>query len=88
MDFEIDDALQREARVAFAQRGRRPRHDPLGLEADRQGRPIPVEDPYFAKLIERGEGQHPLAGARRRPQEEEEAEARRVSPARAGTDSP
>jgi acyl-CoA dehydrogenase len=29
---------------------------PIGLEADRLGRPIPVEDPYFARLIGRGEG--------------------------------
>ena len=28
---------------------------PVGLEADRLGRPVPVDDPYFAKLIARGE---------------------------------
>ncbi|MAE93091.1 MAG: acyl-CoA dehydrogenase [Deltaproteobacteria bacterium] len=35
---------------------------PIGLEADRLGRPIPVDDPYFAKLIERGEGRTRWSG--------------------------
>ena len=29
---------------------------PIGLEADRLGRPIPVDDAYFKRCIERGEG--------------------------------
>ncbi len=29
---------------------------PIGLEADRLGRPIPVDDSYFARCLERGEG--------------------------------
>jgi acyl-CoA dehydrogenase len=61
MDFAIDDetrALLEEAR----QRG----HDeirPVGLEADRLGRPIPPDDPYFASFVARGEGRTRWPGA-------------------------
>jgi acyl-CoA dehydrogenase len=54
MDFSIDKAL-RESLEAVRERGRSEVR-PVGLEADRLGRPIPVDDPYFAKLIARGEG--------------------------------
>ncbi len=54
MDFQIDDAM-REKLADVRQRGRTEAR-PVGLEADRLGRPIPVDDPYFQKLIERGEG--------------------------------
>jgi acyl-CoA dehydrogenase len=35
---------------------------PVGLEADRLSRPIPVDDPYFLKYIERGGGRTNWAG--------------------------
>ena len=54
MDFEIDKAM-RERIEEVAERGRSDVR-PVGLEADRLGRPIPVDDPYFEKLVARGEG--------------------------------
>ncbi len=54
MEFEIDDAM-RERLAVVRERGRTEAR-PKGLEADRLGRPIPVDDPYFKTLIERGEG--------------------------------
>jgi acyl-CoA dehydrogenase len=54
MDFEIDKAM-RERLEEVAERGRAEVR-PVGLEADRQGRPIPVDDPYFARQVARGEG--------------------------------
>jgi acyl-CoA dehydrogenase len=54
MDFAIDKAM-RETLEVIRERGRTEAR-PVGLEADRLGRPIPVDDPYFARLIERGEG--------------------------------
>ena len=54
MDFEIDQRTG-EALAAIRHRGRTEVR-PVGLEADRLGRPVPVDDPYFARLIERGEG--------------------------------
>jgi acyl-CoA dehydrogenase len=54
MNFEIDEAT-RDRLEMIRERGRSEVR-PIGLEADRLGRPIPVEDPYFARLIERGEG--------------------------------
>ena len=54
MDFEIDKTT-RELLEGIRHRGRTEAR-PIGLEADRLGRPIPVDDPYFSKLIERGEG--------------------------------
>jgi acyl-CoA dehydrogenase len=55
MEFQIDDAM-RERLADVAHRGRTEAR-PAGLEADRLGRPIPVDDPYFEKLVERGEAQ-------------------------------
>jgi acyl-CoA dehydrogenase len=54
MEFEIDGAM-RERLEEVAHRGRSEAR-PVGLEADRLGRPIPVDDPYFQKLVDRGEG--------------------------------
>ena len=54
MDFEIDKTT-RELLEGIRHRGRTEAR-PIGLEADRLGRPIPVDDPYFSMLIERGEG--------------------------------
>ena len=54
MDFEIDKGIQGAIEMV-RQRGRTEMR-PIGLEADRLGRPIPVDDPYFARVIERGEG--------------------------------
>ena len=54
MEFRIDDAM-RERLAVVRERGRTEAR-PKGLEADRLGRPIPVDDPYFKLLIERGEG--------------------------------
>jgi acyl-CoA dehydrogenase len=54
MEFQVD-KVTRELIEAIAHRGRTEVR-PIGLEADRLGRPIPVDDPYFARLIERGEG--------------------------------
>lgn len=69
MNFEID-AAARDRLEAIRERGRTEAR-PIGLEADRLGRPIPVDDPYFAKLIERGEGRTrwrgPDAGKKKAP---------------------
>jgi len=54
MNFEIDRAAHDRLEL-IRERGRTEAR-PIGLEADRLGRPIPVDDPYFAMLIERGEG--------------------------------
>jgi len=54
MDFEIDKGIQGAIKMV-RERGRTEMR-PIGLEADRLGRPIPVDDPYFARVIERGEG--------------------------------
>ena len=64
MDFAIDRAL-RETLELVRERGRSEAR-PVGLEADRLGRPIPIDDPYFERLIERGEGR-----TRWRPSREE-----------------
>jgi acyl-CoA dehydrogenase len=54
MNFEIDKATHNVIEV-LRDRGRTEIR-PIGLEADRLGRPIPVDDPYFARVIERGDG--------------------------------
>jgi acyl-CoA dehydrogenase len=54
MEFRIDVAT-RDTLEGVRERGEREAR-PIGLEADRLGRPIPVDDPYFAKLIARGDG--------------------------------
>ncbi len=60
MDFAIDKAT--EERLAAAREIGRREVRPVGLEADRLGRPIPVDDPYFARCIARGEGRTRWAG--------------------------
>jgi len=60
MDFQIDASI-RDALEGIRKRGRKEIR-PIGLEADRLGRPIPVDDPYFAKLIARGEGRTRWSG--------------------------
>jgi acyl-CoA dehydrogenase len=54
MNFAIDELTEGliEEERAWGRAAMRP----AGLEADRQGRPIPVGDPYFDKFIERGGG--------------------------------
>ncbi|MBW2275411.1 MAG: acyl-CoA dehydrogenase family protein [Deltaproteobacteria bacterium] len=54
MDFAVDKSTL-ETLERIRHRGKTEAR-PIGLEADRLGRPIPADDPYFAKLIERGEG--------------------------------
>ena len=54
MDFTIDKAMRE--RLDEARECGRREVRPIGLEADRLGRPIPTDDPYFASLIARGEG--------------------------------
>ena len=54
MDFAIDKAMRAKLEDV-AERGRAEIR-PIGLEADRLGRPIPVDDPFFQNLIDRGEG--------------------------------
>jgi len=67
MEFEIDKSMQ-ETLEAVRHRGETEMR-PVGLEADRLGRPIPGDDPYFEKLLARGEG-----GTRwRRPKKEKKA---------------
>jgi len=67
MDFSIDEAT-REQLARIRERGRTEMR-PIGLEADRLGRPIPVDDPYFTRLIERGEGRTrwPGPGSEKKP---------------------
>jgi len=54
MDFSIDAATAE--RLERARERGRSEIRPVGLEADRLGRPIPVDHPYFKALVERGEG--------------------------------
>jgi len=54
MEFSIDKAMH-EALQQARERGER-EFRPIGLEADRLGRPIPADHPWFQRLIERGEG--------------------------------
>ena len=54
MDFAIGDA-SREKLEKIREWGRDAMR-PAGLEADREGRPLPVDHPYFKQCIERGDG--------------------------------
>jgi acyl-CoA dehydrogenase len=54
VNFEIDKGME-QILEGMRQHGRTEVR-PIGLEADRLGRPIPVDDPYFARLIGRGQG--------------------------------
>ena len=54
MDFSVDAETRKriEETRALGEREFRP----AGIEADRRGAPIPVEDPFFERCLERGEG--------------------------------
>ena len=65
MDFAIDKAM-RDRLEAARERGRTEVRS-IGLEADRLGRPIPVDDPYFQRLIDRGEGRTRWPGPNPKP---------------------
>jgi acyl-CoA dehydrogenase len=69
MDFTIDKAMRE--RLDEARHLGRTEVRPLGLEADRLGRPTPPDHPYFQKLLDRGEGRTrwpgPNAPERQRP---------------------
>jgi acyl-CoA dehydrogenase len=54
VDFSIDEATRSDL-AAWAEWGRE-QIRPVGLEADRAGAPIPVEHPYFERVIARGDG--------------------------------
>ncbi|MBW2385301.1 MAG: acyl-CoA dehydrogenase family protein [Deltaproteobacteria bacterium] len=54
MDFAIDDATRK--RLDVAREWGRKVVRPVGIEADVEGRPIPVGHPFFERCIERGEG--------------------------------
>ncbi len=65
MEFAIDKAM-RDRLEAARERGRTEVRS-IGLEADRLGRPIPVGDPYFQRLIDRGEGRTRWPGPNPKP---------------------
>jgi acyl-CoA dehydrogenase len=67
VEFLIDKHM-RERLDEARERGRREVR-PVGLEADRLGRPIPVDHPYFGALIARGEGRTRWPGPDGRPRE-------------------
>jgi acyl-CoA dehydrogenase len=54
VDFSLDDST-RERLAALSEWGEKEVR-PVGLEADREGRPIPVDHPYFERCLARGEG--------------------------------
>ena len=54
MDFSIDASTQERLDAARAWGEKEVR--PVGLEADRAGKPIPVGHPYFDRSLERGDG--------------------------------
>ena len=65
MDFSIDKAT-RELLEKARERGRTDVR-PVGLEADRLGRPIPVGDSYFEMYLERGGGRTSWQGHEAKP---------------------
>jgi acyl-CoA dehydrogenase len=68
MDFAIDAELR--ARLDAARAWGEQEVRPAGLEADRMGKPLPPEHPYFAKALAHGEGRTRWPGpgiAPRRP---------------------
>jgi acyl-CoA dehydrogenase len=75
VNFQID-AAARDRLETIRERGRTEAR-PIGLEADQLGRPIPVDDPYFAKVIERGEGRtrwRGLDGGRKKRRSDEQVD--------------
>jgi acyl-CoA dehydrogenase len=70
IDFGIDERTRE--RLADAREWGRAAMRPAGLEADRLSAPLPVDHPYFAKVIERGGGRTRWPGppgAKREPRE-------------------
>lgn len=65
MEFMIDKAM-RERLEEARERGRQEMR-PIGLVADRLGRPIPSDDPYFEGLLARGEGRTRWPGLNPKP---------------------
>ncbi|MDH5672509.1 MAG: acyl-CoA dehydrogenase family protein [Myxococcales bacterium] len=60
MDLSLDRAMAE--RLERARELGRNEVRPVGLEADREGRPIPVDHPYFKRCLERGEGRTRWSG--------------------------
>jgi acyl-CoA dehydrogenase len=60
VDFRIDAAL--EQRLAGIRALGRAELRPLGIEADRLGRPVPAEHPFYAKLVSLGLGRTRWSG--------------------------
>ena len=65
MDFSIDKTT-RELLEKARERGRTEVR-PVGLEADRLGRPIPVDHPYFESYVEKGGGRTNWPGPDAKP---------------------
>jgi acyl-CoA dehydrogenase len=65
MEFRVDDETRKliEATRELGEKEFRP----AGLEADRNGAPIPVGDPFFDRCIERGEGRTRWPGSNPKP---------------------
>jgi len=66
MEFLIDDAMHE--RLEQARQLGRTEVRPVGLEADRLGRPIPPDHDYFKRCLERGEGRTRWPGPNAKPQ--------------------
>jgi len=69
MDFEVPPEVG--ARLAKVREWGRAAIRPAGLEADRNGAPLPADHPYFVSCLERGEGRTrwPGPGRKGRPSE-------------------
>ncbi|NRA04089.1 MAG: acyl-CoA dehydrogenase family protein [Myxococcales bacterium] len=65
MEFTIDKAMRE--RLEEARERGRDEMRPIGLIADRLGRPIPRDDPYFEGLIASGEGRTRWPGLKSKP---------------------
>jgi acyl-CoA dehydrogenase len=65
MDFSIDDAARE--RLELAREWGRKAVRPVGIEADIEGRPIPVGHPFFDRCLERGEGRTRWGGPGSQP---------------------
>ena len=76
MDFGIDDAL-RERLEQARERGKNEVR-PVGLEADRLGRPIPVDHAYFKEYVGRGEGRTRWPGPKGKERKRDERPPRVV----------
>ncbi len=66
MDFTLDDETR--ARWKVIRELGRTTLRPLGLEADRLGRPTPPDHPFFQRLIETGQGRTRWNGKREAPE--------------------